>query len=227
MPLQHSASPSAFKANVKTLMNERGVSPHVKNAAQALAVAYSIKRRAKRAAGGANFPAMKPPSSNPPYFVRNEARAMTHVGPIMSAVPGRTDNHAIKVPSSSYVLPADHVSSLGQGNTAAGMKILSRMFPGSSGGPYGAGGMGIAHGMGLPRPPHVAPSDRGGARGAVPGTPVDIMAAGGEFVISPDDVARIGGGDVKRGHEILDRWVVANRKKHVKTLKKLPGPAKS
>lgn len=225
MPLQHSGSPQAFKANVKTLMDERGKSPHVKDSSQALAIAYALKRRgAKRAAGG--LAPFKPASTNPPFYVRNEARQMSHVGPINSVVPGRTDNHPLRVPSSSYVLPADHVSSLGQGNTSAGMQILGRMFPGSSGGPYGATGGGIAHGPGAPRPPRLM-SDRGGSRGEGHAGPVDIMAAGGEFVVSPADVARIGGGDVKHGHNVLDEWVKANRKLHVKTLRKLPGPAKS
>jgi hypothetical protein len=209
MPLIHSSSDPAFRSNVKTLMGEIGRSPHVKNRAQALAIAYAEKRRAKRAWGG--------PLGNMPWVVRQEARSLAHTGPIASAVPGRTDNHAIHVPSSSYVLPADHVSSLGQGNTAAGMKILGRMFPGSSR---------ISGGMGAPRPPRPVLSDRGGARGEGGGD-VPILAAGGEFVISPAEVAKVGNGDVKRGHEILDAWVKANRKKHIKTLSKLPGPAKS
>jgi hypothetical protein len=152
-----------------------------------------------------------------PFYVRNEAQSLAHTGPILSAVPGRTDNHAIDVPSSSYILPADHVSSLGQGNTLAGMKILSRMFPNSvqRSAPMGRGAM----------PPRTM-SDRGGARGSGGGN-VPIMAAGGEFSISPTDVAAVGGGDIDRGHRILDEWVKANRREHIRTLRKLPGPAKS
>ena len=225
MPLIHSKSDAAFKTNLKNLMGERGVSPHVKDAKQALAIAYATKRRG-RAMGGNAFPSFKPPNMNPSFAVRGEAHNMARVGPIMSSVPGRTDHHAISVPSGSYIFPADHVSSLGQGNTAAGMKVLSNMFPGSGSGPYGAGSMGIAHGGGLPKPPRPM-SDSGGARGEGSSGSVPIMAAGGEFIASPQDVARIGGGDIKHGHEVLDKWVVENRKNHVKTLKKLPGPAKS
>lgn len=48
MPLKHSGSKKAFKSNVKTLMGEVGKSPHVQSKAQALAIAYSEKRKAQR-----------------------------------------------------------------------------------------------------------------------------------------------------------------------------------
>ena len=70
-------------------------------------------------------------------------------------------------------------------------------------------------------------SDTGGARGEGRAGAVPILAAGGEFIISPSDVLRVGNGDAKHGHEVLDSWVKANRKKHISTLKGLPGPAKS
>lgn len=117
-----------------------------------------------------------------------------HVGPIHSAVGGRTDHLAIDVPSGSYVIPADIVSGLGQGNTANGLKVLERMFP----------------------PIHAI-----GSRKSVP-----IMAAGGEFTVSPEVVKKIGGGDEKKGHAVLDKFIINSRKKLVKTLKKLPGPVR-
>jgi hypothetical protein len=107
MPLNKSGSPEAFKSNVKTLMGEVGQSPHVQSRAQALAVAYSIKRRS-RADGGA-----------------------MHVGPINSTVPGRSDKHDMDVPSGSYVLPAECVSNLGENNTNAGMAKLHQVLSGS------------------------------------------------------------------------------------------------
>ena len=51
-----------------------------------------------------------------------------HVGPIHSAVAGRTDHLPINVPSGAYVVPADIVSAMGEGNTMAGFKILNRVF---------------------------------------------------------------------------------------------------
>ncbi len=58
------------------------------------------------------------------------------------------------------------------------------------------------------------------------GPPVPILAAGGEFVISPDVVAQVGKGDLKSGHEALDLWVKMQRRKNIQELSKLPGPAK-
>jgi hypothetical protein len=46
VPLIKSASKPAFKKNVGALMDEIGESPHVQSRAQALAIAYSTKRRA-------------------------------------------------------------------------------------------------------------------------------------------------------------------------------------
>lgn len=48
MPLKKSSSKKAFKENVETLIHEVGKSPHVKSKAQALAIAYSEKREAKK-----------------------------------------------------------------------------------------------------------------------------------------------------------------------------------
>ena len=218
MPLQHSASPQAFKANVRTLMNERGSSPHVKDKSQALAIAYATKRRAKRAVGG---------MMQPSWFEKQEAHNL-HTGPILSAVPGRTDRHNMALPSSSYVFPADFVSHLGQSNTMAGMKTLTNMGFGS-GGPYGVSPMKMGHGAGLPKPPRpMSIADAGGARGEKVGTPVDVVTAGGEFVAPPEAIMKVlGTTDMKHAHHVLDKWVLDVRKKHIKTLRSLPPPAKS
>ena len=58
------------------------------------------------------------------------------------------------------------------------------------------------------------------------GGKVPIVAATGEFVVHPSHVKRIGGGDVRRGHKNLREFVEIVRKKHIKTLQKLPKPAK-
>ena len=55
---------------------------------------------------------------------------------------------------------------------------------------------------------------------------VPILAAGGEYVLSPEQVAVIGAGDLSAGHDALDAWVVRQRGNTIKTLQQLPGPAK-
>mgnify|MGYP000402676746 CR=1 FL=1 len=74
-----------------------------------------------------------------------------------------------------------------------------------------------------PRPtdmPYVSRAT-GGATNGVP-----IVAAGGEYVIPPEDVIHIGGGDLDHGHKILDAFVKKMRQKTIKTLQNLPGPKK-
>lgn len=123
--------------------------------------------------------------------------AKVHTGPIVSRVAGRTDHHPIDVPPESYVIPADVVSGLGEGNTLNGMEIIKRMF-------------------GLPDKPQQKL-----AAGGVP-----VVVAGGEVVLPPDVVAKAGGGDIKRGHKVLSAWVKRERAKTIKTLKSLPSPHK-
>jgi hypothetical protein len=62
------------------------------------------------------------------------------------------------------------------------------------------------------------------AQGGNVGEPVPIVAAGGEYVLSPDDVIWAGRGDLDAGHRALDNWIRATRKDLIKTLQKLPGP---
>ena len=143
---------------------------------------------------------------------------MAHVGPIRSAVPGRTDHIPLNVPNGSYVLPAQHVSHLGQNNTEAGFAVLGRMFKT----PH------IAHGHlpSAPKPPSSKFSAHGGRAEDGDDDSVPIMAAGGEFVLHPDIVRDIGDGNLDHGHRILDEWIKRTKEVHAKTIAKLPGPAK-
>lgn len=61
----------------------------------------------------------------------------------------------------------------------------------------------------------------GGASSGVP-----IVAAGGEYVVRPDEVEEVGGGDLDTGHRVLDEFVKRVRQELIKTLKRLPGPKK-
>lgn len=120
-------------------------------------------------------------------------------GGLHSAVLGRTDHLPISVPSGAYILPADIVSALGEGNTQAGMAKLDAMFK-----------------------THSMPTGGGGA----PGKTVDIAAAGGEYIVSPQAVARIGKGNMAQGHATLDAFVKRIRGRTITHLKKLPGPVR-
>lgn len=150
-------------------------------------------------------------------------------GALVSDVPGRTDRINTHVPSGSYVIPADIVSAVGEGNSLSGLKVLSHMFTASprnapltpytgSAGPYGSQLPSAVPGKGLSIPR---------AAGGNVGHAAPVVVAGGEFVIHPDDVAKIGEGSVKKGHKVLDQFVKDYRAKTIKTLQKLPGPAKS
>lgn len=177
------------------------------------------------------------PSSVPAMMERSADRAMVRgmtKGPILSAVPGRTDNHATHVPSGSYVIPADIVSGRGQGNTIAGAASLQKLF---RMGPYGtvAPKMG-GHSPGMPRAgfpkaPKATAFHSGGGKGgkddAHVGKPVRVNLAGGEVVVPPEHLKAVVHKDLKTAHEIMDRWVVRERKKLRKTLAKLPGPVRS
>lgn len=190
MPLSKGKSQAIVSHNIAEMVD----SGHPRD--QSIAAALSTARKAK-AAGGYNI---KQPT--------------LHVGPIHSGVAGRTDHLPMKVPSSSYVIPADIVGALGEGNTIAGFKRMRRMFSGT---PYGGGAIPYGgHGGPYGEP---LKADGGEVDAGVP-----IVAAGGEYVLSPDEVRQAGGGDIDTGHKVLDDFVNQYRAKTVKVLQKLPGP---
>lgn len=119
-----------------------------------------------------------------------------HTGAIKAPVAGRTDHLPVHVPSGSYVVPADIVSAIGEGNTEHGFSILDYMI-----------------------------KDRSQSGAEMPGgDPVAVVVAGGEYVIPPEAVAGFGDGDMDVGHRALDEWIKAERAATISTLKKLPGP---
>lgn len=58
------------------------------------------------------------------HFAEMERAGYHHAGVFPSAVPGRTDRLPVTVGTGAYILPADVVSALGEGNTLAGVKAL-------------------------------------------------------------------------------------------------------
>lgn len=119
-----------------------------------------------------------------------------HAGPVPGETTGRSDELPIDVEAGSFVIPADIVSALGDGNSEAGYVHLDKVF-----------------GQGRPR------LARGGA--AVP-----IKISHGEYVVPPETVARIGKGDMDMGHRSLDKFVLGVRKQNIHKLSKLPPPAR-
>lgn len=177
--------------------------------------------------GVGNFNMAKSANLSPSPMQRAEDRNLMH-GPVNSAVPGRTDAHKVAVPSGSYVIPADVVSARGQGNTKAGMNVLQQMF---RMGPYGAApgaihpGRTMPRGMAAPKMQNIMAS-RGGSHGNHVGKPVPVDVAGGELIVPPHNLMQTVHPNLETAHEIMDKWVVNERKKHIKTLAKLPGPVK-
>lgn len=164
MPLKKGKSQKTISANIREMIR----SGHPQN--QAVAASLNMARESRATGGDAK---------------------KTHVGPIHSSVAGRTDHLPMHVPSGAYVIPADIVSALGEGNTMSGFEILNDMF---------------------------------GIQKLGPEPATEIVAAGGEYVISPQSCLRVGGGNIDNGHRSLDDFVKKYRASTVQTLKKLPGP---
>jgi hypothetical protein len=169
VPLIKGKSQEAKSANIRELIGSG------RPRDQAVAIAMDVARRAKAHGGQVK---------------------KTFSGPVNGHGPGRTDRYPIHVMSGSYVIPADIVSALGEGNTSAGNEVIRRMF-------Y-----------------------KDARNDAPEGNPVPCIVAGGEFILPPNVVFAVGEGDMERGHRMLDEFVKSHRKKTVKHLKSLPGPAR-
>lgn len=141
-----------------------------------------------------------------------------HGGGLFQAdTAGRTDRLPRSVPADSFVMPADVTSIWGQGNPAAGAKILAAM---TANGPYGSP---------MPR------GKRAEGGNSTDGDISHVLVAGGETLIPRNHVQNIGwrlkkGGpmepekDLKAGHKWLRDSVVKARKHEIERLKKAPKP---
>lgn len=177
MPLLKGKSQKTISKNISELVHSG------RPQKQAIAIALSESRRARASGGSAN--------------------SKVFHGPVKTPIPGRTDRLPIHVHSGSYVIPADIVSGLGEGNTLAGYEAIKRMFSHHLQAKYGLRGS-------YHQPREVVP----------------VIVAGGEYILSPDEVEMAGDGDLDKGHAVLDAFVKSQRRKLRQKLAKLPGPAR-
>jgi len=248
MPLKKGKSKATVSRNISEMVHAGH--PQDQAIAAAMRIANEMNRKKRAAAGKADLD-----SKHPDYGHTGHERSYgheysetstapqpapqpapkTHEGPIMSSVSGRTDHLPMNVKSGSHVLPADVISALGEGNTMSGLKVVKDLFaiPNRFKGlPYGA--KGLPYGVSTPSKAADGGKQDGDEPfniGAAPKAKnVPIIAAGGEHVISPEEVEYIarkhGSDDRDDGHAIIDEFIKQIRKKNIKTLKKLPGPAK-
>jgi hypothetical protein len=175
-------------------------------------------------------------SMDSPWWERAEARGADSSGLLHGTTPGQADAIKTAAPAGGFVVPAEVVAHLGQGNTLAGSRVMQAIL---DSGPGGMPVQRMAHGRGPPRPPELPRSeqeqfkkggpvpvfeakDRGGEKQKPGETPVDL--SDGEFFVSPHHVTAWGGGDHARGIRIWNKWVWAKHKEHVQSLKKYRGP---
>lgn len=227
MPLVQSSSRSAVSENIR---REKAAG---KPQAQAVAIALNTQRRNRRDGGGladasfADGGGLLSPATETPFFARAAERQLLNNeqyhpgGFINSAVAGRTDRLPLAVGTDSHVIPADVVSGVGQGNSLAGAHILSAAL---KIGPYGTDLPRGARGSGPPRAPSLPAEMRPFAHGGNPSA--RILAAGGEMIVPAERVFAIGGGNYKRGHEIVDEMIRRIRKHNIEFLKHAPKPKK-
>lgn len=103
-------------------------------------------------------------STDTPWWTRSEARDADS-GLLHGTTPGQADAIKTTAPAGGFVVPAEVVAHLGQGNTLAGSRVMQSILD------TGPGGMPLQHhggGRGPPRPPELPRSEqqefkRGGA----------------------------------------------------------------
>ena len=121
MPLKKGKSQATISSNISEMIH----AGHPRD--QAIAAALSTARKTK--AEGGPFADMSYTKGDMSYTKPDwPIQHKIHEGPIHSPVAGRTDHLNMNVRSGSYVIPADIISAMGEGNTMAGFKIARKMF---------------------------------------------------------------------------------------------------
>lgn len=175
--------------------------------------------RTPKRAGGGGAPVMAA-SQATPWWTRTEAYRANKPGIFLQgATPGRADKVHTFAPPGAHIIPADVISGMGEGNSLNGAIKMEKML---QSGPYGTAPAPMRRGsMGMPSRRGAGHFARGGSDDQTP-----VALSDGEFCVWPHWVAHFGGGNPKEGKRKLNDFIVSERKKHIKTLSKLPGPVK-
>lgn len=221
------------------------------NAPEAPQVAMSARGGALRRAPGGDVSA----SEGEPSWTRSAANEINRPesGFLSGSSMGRADAVSTTAPAGAYILPADVISGLGEGNSLAGARAVEEML---ASGPWGTPKVRPHGGSGPPRAPAVKipnpevgqmEAKGGGVKGPAPTKRVPVLLSHGEFQIGVPHVIQIGRHflmdhakksgkngaiptpqqSLKAGHKILDAFVLDQRKQHIAKLKSLPGPVKT
>lgn len=202
-------------------------------------------RVAQRAVGG-----YAPPS--PSYAQRQAMREVEEgvnpYGFTAGVGLGRHDRNNVTIGSGGYVIPADIIAGLGDGNSIAGANVWDKILNSM---PWGITPPKFSGRRAPPSPPHDAQLMQGvtggqshlaeGGEAEEDGVPV--KTADGEWLMSPEQVLRVGqhyspqrdldsypeshDRIMRRGHRVLDQWIKLERGQNIKHLKSLKGPVGS
>jgi hypothetical protein len=160
-----------------------------------------------------------------PWWERQELRDSTEGGFLHGSTSGRADLLKTSSPAGSYILPADVVAGLGEGNSLAGARVIEESLNSGPHGipmPRGARGNTMPRGARLPK----EEAKGGGVQDAPGQRRIPVLLSHGEFQVSPHHVRNLGSGNINNGHRILDEFVKEVRKRTISKMKSLPGPAK-
>lgn len=164
-----------------------------------------------------------------PWWTRSEARSADTPmsGYLHGATAGRADNLKGTALSDSYILPAEEIAGLGEGNSLMGARVIQSML---GSGPHGIPQERGVRGHGPPHPPSMneprqLEAKGGGVQHEDGQATTKVALSHGEFGLTPEQVRwKFGDGDLKRGHRVLDLFVQELRKRHIKELASLKPP---
>lgn len=147
-------------------------------------------------------------SQESPWWARSEERESTERhGLLASPIAGRTDQLAISPAAGSYVIPADVISGLGEGNTLAGANVMQHIL---ETGPHGTKLPPQHGGKGPPRPPP-AYREGQGDDGMAAGGGLPAMARGGGMMPRFADGGAPGGDDPDDDFSTISNLPVGQR----------------